>query len=126
MAETGQGPESGPKSGQMKSLRVTVVASLRPRHTQEWQLELPTGATVQDALKACGLNAGSAENADFTASIWSRVAAPQRRLHDLDRVEWCRGLKVDPMVARRERFASQGKRGAGLFSKQRPGGKAGY
>lgn len=119
MAEAGQGPESG----QMKSLRVTVVASLRPRHTQEWQLELPTGATVQDALKACDLNA---ENADFTASIWSRVAAPQRRLHDLDRVEWCRGLKVDPMVARRERFASQGKRGAGLFSKQRPGGKAGY
>ena len=54
------------------------------------------------------------------------MAAPQRRLHDLDRVEWCRGLKVDPMVARRERFASQGKRGAGLFSKQRPGGKAGY
>ena len=110
----------------MKSLRVTVVASLRPRHTQEWQLELPTGATVQDALKACGLNADTSENVDFTASIWSRVAAPQRRLHDLDRVEWCRGLKVDPMVARRERFARQGARTTGLFSRQRPGGKPGY
>jgi sulfur carrier protein len=43
-----------------------------------------------------------------------------------DRVEVYRGLKVDPKVARRERFRSQGARAAGLFAKRRPGAKPGY
>jgi hypothetical protein len=37
-----------------------------------------------------------------------------------------RALKVDPKVARRERFARQGARTTGLFARQRPGGKSGY
>jgi hypothetical protein len=41
-------------------------------------------------------------------------------------VEVYRGLLVDPKVARRERFKSQGSRGAGLFAKKRPGAKSGY
>ena len=107
-------------------LHITVVTSAKAGQTREWDITLPAGASVQDALKACGLNVADAADGKYAASIWSKAATLQRRLHDLDRVEWCRGLKVDPMVARRERFASQGKRGAGLFSKQRPGGKAGY
>ncbi|MDH5708755.1 MAG: RnfH family protein, partial [Hylemonella sp.] len=47
-------------------------------------------------------------------------------LRDLDRVELYRPLKVDPKVARRERFARQGARGAGLFASKRAGAKAGY
>ncbi|EXU78428.1 hypothetical protein AX13_16930, partial [Comamonas aquatica DA1877] len=35
-------------------------------------------------------------------------------------------LKVDPKVARRERFAQQGARGAGLFASRRPNSKSGY
>ena len=43
-----------------------------------------------------------------------------------DRVEIYRPLKVDPKVARRERFVRQGARATGLFARRRPGGKAGY
>jgi putative ubiquitin-RnfH superfamily antitoxin RatB of RatAB toxin-antitoxin module len=41
-------------------------------------------------------------------------------------LEFYRALRVDPKVARRERFNKQGSRGAGLFSKRRPGAKPGY
>ena len=37
-----------------------------------------------------------------------------------------RELKVDPKVARRERFVKQGARTTGLFAKKRLGAKAGY
>ena len=43
-----------------------------------------------------------------------------------DRVEVYRPLQVDPKVARRERFVRQGAKSAGLFTKRRPGAKAGY
>ena len=45
-------------------------------------------------------------------------------LHKL--VKAYRGLRVDPMVARHERFKKQGARSAGLFAKRRPGAKPGY
>jgi putative ubiquitin-RnfH superfamily antitoxin RatB of RatAB toxin-antitoxin module len=47
-------------------------------------------------------------------------------LRDLDRIEICRALAVDPKVARRERFQKQGSSRAGLFSKRRVGAKPGY
>jgi putative ubiquitin-RnfH superfamily antitoxin RatB of RatAB toxin-antitoxin module len=47
-------------------------------------------------------------------------------LRDQDRVEIYRGLRVDPKVARRERFNRQGAKRAGLFAKTRAGAKAGY
>ena len=63
---------------------------------------------------------------DLTAGIWGRAAMPTQVLEDGDRVELYRALRVDPKVARRERFKGQGSRGAGLFAKRRAGGKAGY
>ncbi|MEX1167273.1 MAG: RnfH family protein, partial [Hydrogenophaga sp.] len=50
----------------------------------------------------------------------------EKALREGDRLEICRELRVDPKVARRERFAGQGARGAGLFAQRRPGSKAGY
>jgi len=41
-------------------------------------------------------------------------------------VEIWRPLRVDPKLARRERFGRQGARSAGLFAKRRPGSKPGY
>ena len=114
------------KAMAMADLHITVVTSAKAGQTREWEITLPAGATVQDALKACGLNVADAADGKYAASIWGKSAVMQRRLHDLDRVEWCRALKVDPKVARRERFASQGSRGAGLFSNRRDGAKAGY
>ncbi|RYF06601.1 MAG: RnfH family protein [Comamonadaceae bacterium] len=104
-------------------LRICVVASLAPEQTCEWELQLARGSTVADALGACGLNASDAA---FSSGIWGRVTSLSHPLQDLDRVEWCRALVVDPKAARRERFARQGARGAGLFADRRPGAKAGY
>ncbi|RYF01145.1 MAG: RnfH family protein [Comamonadaceae bacterium] len=104
-------------------LRIAVAASLAPGETREWSLQLPLGSTVADALRACGLNPSDAA---FSCGIWGRVTECSHPLQDLDRVEWCRALVVEPKVARRERFARQGARGAGLFADRRPGAKAGY
>ena len=104
-------------------LRITVSVSLRPAEVREWQLQLPVGATVADALRACGLDA---HGRSLAVGIWSREAGLADGLREGDRVECCRPLTVDPKLARRQRFASQGARAAGLFAKRRPGAKAGY
>lgn len=104
-------------------VRVTVAASLVPGKVQEWSLQLPVPATVADALRACDLDP---DDGAFTIGIWERAAAPEAPLADGDRVQCCRDLTVDPKVARRQRFARQGARGAGLFAQRRPGAKAGY
>jgi len=100
-------------------LRLTVVHSPAPREVREWTVELPAGATVQDALLACGLDADS-------VGVWGRKAQPGDLVKEGDRIEVYRPLRVDPKVARRERFRSQGARSAGLFAKKRPGAKPGY
>lgn len=107
----------------MAELRVTVAASLAPGQVREWTLRLPAGATVADALHACGLEAA---DTGFACGIWERAAAPDAPLADGDRVQWCRALTVDPKMARRQRFARQGARTTGLFSQRRNGAKAGY
>jgi hypothetical protein len=45
-------------------------------------------------------------------------------LQEGDRLEVLRPLRVDPKVARRERFQRQGAKTAGLFAKRRTGAKA--
>lgn len=109
-------------------VEVMVAACLAPREVREWSLKLPAGATVQDALKACGLDReGTPGTAQPDAvGIWGRAAGLDAVLRSGDRIEVYRALKVDPKVARRERFARQGARTTGLFARQRPGGKSGY
>lgn len=104
-------------------LRITVAASLQAAQVREWQLRLPAGASVADALRACRLDV---QRDQLACGIWGRAAEPHERLSDGDRVECCRALTVDPKLARRQRFASQGARAAGLFAKRREGSKAGY
>ena len=110
-----------------KPLLVTVVACVAARTTREWVLNMPEGATVADALAACGdLALPDQKGDEASLGIWGRAAALDTRLRHQDRVEIYRPLQVDPKVARRERFARQGARTTGLFARQRPGGKAGY
>ena len=96
-------------------ISVVVVASPGPRQTREWALELAIGSTVADALKACGLDR---DDSQHTCGIWGRAVALDALLSSGDRVEWCRPLRVDPKVARRERFARQGARATGLFARR--------
>ena len=103
------------------SLRVAVVASLRAGEATEWSLELPPGATLADAVTASAA-AGrlpSAHVSEAGCGIWGKRAEPAQLLRDGDRVELYRPLTVDPKVARRERFARQGARTAGLFARER-------
>ncbi len=106
--------------------RVTVLYSPAPREVLEWNLDLPEGATVRDAVLASGWRQLVPEGAVPDVGIWGRRSTPQQVLREGDRVEVYRDLKVDPKVARRERFRKQGARGAGLFAQRRPGAKPGY
>lgn len=113
-------------------LRITVCYGPSARLVHTLELVLPAGSCVRDAVALC------ASDARFTAAVhpqasvmlhyalWGTKATAQQVLHDLDRVELCRPLRVDPKVARRERFAKQGARTSGLFATRRPGAKPGY
>jgi putative ubiquitin-RnfH superfamily antitoxin RatB of RatAB toxin-antitoxin module len=109
-------------------VHVTVAYSPAPREVLEWALELPAGTTVRQAVLASGL-AQACPQLDLAGcepGLWGRRCDWGRVLREQDRVEICRGLLVDPKVARRERFRKQGARAVGLFARQRPGAKQGY
>jgi uncharacterized protein len=109
-------------------IAVVVVYAPAPRTVCEVALDLPEGSTVAQALAASGL-AEQFPELDLRhvdAGVWGRKAARELALRTGDRVEVYRPLRVDPKVARRERFARQGARSAGLFAQKRPGAKAGY
>lgn len=102
---------------------VTVAVCLAPRRVRELELQLPAGATVADALRACGVDGAQPTGAAPAAQaldcgIWGRKVALTQPLAPFDRVEVYRPLQVDPKRARRERFERQGKRGSGLFAKR--------
>ena len=121
------------------TLQIVVVHAPSPRNAQEIPLTLPEGSTVADAIAAAGVWACAngltaslgideikAESEKTTAvGVWGRPVKFSQLLRDLDRVEIYRPLKVDPKVARRTRFASQGIKKAGLFAAQRQSVKPG-
>ncbi|WP_370681959.1 RnfH family protein [Comamonas sp. GB3 AK4-5] len=84
-------------------------------------MHLPQPATVAQALQAAGLPWEG-----LACGIWGRVCDAATLVQAGDRVELYRPLTVDPKVARRTRFASQGARSTGLFAKRRLNSKAGY
>ncbi len=109
-------------------LHITVCTSSAPREVHTMALSLPAGACVRDALALCALDSrfAIALQPSVHCAVWGVKAALSQPLADLDRIELCRALRVDPKVARRERFAQQGARTSGLFKARRPGAKPGY
>jgi putative ubiquitin-RnfH superfamily antitoxin RatB of RatAB toxin-antitoxin module len=110
------------------SVTVAVCFSRAARHCQEVALTLPAGSRLVDAVRTSALLAGlsDAEVDALQTGIWGRKLPPEHVLRDGDRVELYRPLKVDPKVARRERFSRQGAGTTGLFAKRRAGAKSGY
>jgi putative ubiquitin-RnfH superfamily antitoxin RatB of RatAB toxin-antitoxin module len=111
--------------------QITVMYSPAPRVVHERVLSLEAGTTVLQALQQSGLLLACPEidlsqPELFAVCLWGRSTPPNHVLCDLDRIEICRPLTVDPKVARRERFQKQGTHRAGLFSKRRAGAKPGY
>lgn len=109
-------------------IHVTVVFSPAPRDVREVLMPLAPGSMVLNAIQASGLlQLFPAMDLQTTVvGVWGRKAGLNQILRENDRIEIYRPLTVDPKVARRERFAKQGARTAGLFEKKRPGAAAGY
>lgn len=105
----------------LPTVRVAVAVSLRAGEVQEWTLQLPAGATLADALAASVAQGriSSAVVPEAGCGIWGQRVPADQVLREGDRVELYRPLTVDPKMARRERFARQGARTAGLFARER-------
>ncbi len=115
---------------------VSLCWSLTPRHVQEIQLQVPAGTTVQNVL-ARGVtqclqgqvvsDPTSLSSLQFQQpGIWGKKVPWSQVVQADDRIELYRPLKVDPKVARRQRFKRQGKGRTGLFAKRKSGSAAGY
>ena len=109
-------------------MNITVSHAPAPRVVVEVALQLPPGTTLRNAVEASGLRQRFTEIdlAPGSVGVWGRKAPLDHPLREADRVEIWRGLRVDPKLARRERFQSQGAGRAGLFVQRRPGAKKGY
>jgi putative ubiquitin-RnfH superfamily antitoxin RatB of RatAB toxin-antitoxin module len=114
-------------------IQITLCWSLLPRQVQEHTLQVSAGSTVQSVVAqvmATGLpEVGGADLAKLPfmhPGIWGRKVAWTAQVHDGDRIELNRELKVDPKVARRQRFKRQGKGRTGLFANRKSGVAAGY
>ena len=109
-------------------LDVCLVYSPEPRTVREWALHLPTGSNVRQAMQLSGVFEVFPEllHTSIRLGIWGKRVSLQHTLQSQDRIEIYRDLRVDPKVARRERFKGQGAKRAGLFASKRVGAKAGY
>ena len=117
----------------MAELNITVCFSPAPRTVCELALQVAEASTVEQAVAWAAAHADwpeafadKAQWAHLTPSLWGRKVAWSEAVREGDRLELCRPLRVDPKVARRERFKKQGAKRAGLFAKKRPGAAAGY
>ncbi|MEI6481864.1 MAG: RnfH family protein [Betaproteobacteria bacterium] len=110
-------------------MKIQIAISLAPRQLDlyEWQTE--EKATVESALKFLCTQSepfAAQSSLDWQTAVWGKPVEPSHLLKDGDRLEVLRSLRVDPKVARRERFQKQGAKTAGLFAKRRVGAKPGY
>ena len=109
-------------------MKITVSYSPASRLVVEWSIDLQTGSTAKQAVLKCGVlrEFADLELATLKLGVWGKHCSLNHVLGDHDRVEIYRPLRVDPTVARRERFTSQGAKRAGLFANKRADAKAGY
>jgi uncharacterized protein len=113
------------------TMHITVCYSPAARVVHTLLLVVPASTTVRDAVALCVTDERFAAALQPAApvlhyAVWGVKATAEQVLKDADRLELCRPLRVDPKVARRERFAKQGARTSGLFATRRPGAKSGY
>jgi putative ubiquitin-RnfH superfamily antitoxin RatB of RatAB toxin-antitoxin module len=90
------------------------------------------GAGVTTAAPTSQAMADTKHGADarlwhgLSLAVFGRKLTLDSELFDGDRLDLCRPLRVDPKLARRERFNQQGSRRSGLFARRREGSVAGY
>ena len=118
------------------TLQVTLCWSHGPRHVQEislWVTEgTPVAAVLSQGIAQWRLSQESAGDSTWSSlqfqqpGIWGRQVPWTHEVQAGDRIELYRPLKVDPKVARRQRFKRQGKGRTGLFANRKSGSAAGY
>jgi len=102
-AAPGAGSEAGTAA---PMLRVEVAYAL-PQRQELIRLELPAGSTLQQALDASGLlrKYPEIDLAKNKLGIYGKLADPETKLREHDRVEVYRPLLADPKEARKQRAA---------------------
>ncbi|MDI9333637.1 MAG: RnfH family protein [Cytophagales bacterium] len=105
-------------------MKIEIYYSLSERHIETLTVDIPEGMLLGEAIPASLAEQMLAEG--LSPAVWGRSVKMDDALQAGDRVELVRGLRVDPMTARRERFNQQGIKKAGLFKTKRAGAKAGY
>lgn len=90
-------------------IAVVVVVSPAAGQVQQVALQLPTGASVRDALLRSGLGLPTdvAECTALKVGVWGQLRSLDHVLRDRDRVEVYRALQIDPKDARRLRHRQQ-------------------
>jgi len=108
---------------------IEILVSLNSREIEriEWQtVQSPSVAQAKLHLTNVSENFANRTSQNWQTAVWGKPVDPSYLLKDGDRLEVLRPLRVDPKVARRERFQKQGAKTAGLFAKRRAGAKPGY
>jgi uncharacterized protein len=100
-------------------VRVELVWSPQAGDVQHRWLDVEGGATLEAALRSCAdfMAAQSQPLDTLRIGIWGRVRPLETPLRERDRIEVYRPLTVDPMEARRQRYAKRGQR---IVSRHRP------
>ena len=110
-------------------MKIDILWSEAPRQVQLLAWQANEGATVAQALAFLRMHSttfASQPEELWQTAIWGKPVELPHVLQAGDRLELLRPLRVDPKVARRERFQRQGAKTAGLFAKRRVGAKPGY
>lgn len=96
----------------VEPLSIELVWSPAAGDVRQIALTVATGTTVGQVLAA-----QQVETDGLKVGIWGRLRTLDTVLHDRDRIEVYRPLTIDPMAARRRRYASRGQR---IVSRHRP------
>jgi len=84
-----------------------VVAYATARRAQLFEVRMPAGSSVRQAIQACGILSTVPELAgqELDVGIFGQSCRLDDTVRDGDRIEIYRPLTVDPKVARRQRAA---------------------
>jgi putative ubiquitin-RnfH superfamily antitoxin RatB of RatAB toxin-antitoxin module len=110
-------------------MKIQIAISLAARQLDLYEWQADDKASVEMALHFLSTQSetfAALSSLDWQTAVWGKPVALDQVLTDGDRLEVLRPLRVDPKVARRERFQKQGAKTAGLFANRRAGAKPGY
>jgi len=87
-----------------------VVYAL-PRQARVFEVRVPPGSSVRQAIEACGILDAAPELAgqELEVGIFGQGCRLDDEVHNGDRIEIYRPLTVDPKQARRQRAALKGR-----------------